>query len=83
MVDLNESTIKANARFFNSIDEVPKRAITMGIKSIMQARKILLVANGKDKKDIVERALYGSITPSVPASILQLHSDLTVVYCFE
>ena len=83
VVGLGESTIQANARFFNSIDEVPKKAITMGIKSIMQAKKILLVANGSDKKAIVEKALYGPVTPSVPASILQLHTDLTVVTCFE
>lgn len=83
VVELGESTIEANARFFASIDEVPKKAITMGIKTIMQAKKILLVANGADKKDIVNRALYGPVTPSVPASILQLHNDLTVVTCFE
>lgn len=83
IVTLGESTIEANARFFNSIDEVPKQAITMGIKSIMQAKKILLVANGSDKEEIIKKALYGPVTPSVPASILQLHPDLTVVYCFE
>lgn len=83
IVDLGESTIKANARFFKTLEEVPQKAITMGIKSIMQAKKILLVANGADKKEIVQKALYGPVTPSVPASILQLHSDLTVVCCFE
>ncbi|MGN0506175.1 MAG: glucosamine-6-phosphate deaminase [Lachnospiraceae bacterium] len=83
IVDLGESTIKANARFFAGIDEVPKQAITMGIKSIMQAKKLLLIANGPDKKDIVEKALYGPVTPSVPASILQFHPNLTVIYCFE
>jgi glucosamine-6-phosphate deaminase len=80
-VNLGESTIEANARFFNSIDEVPKQAITMGIKSIMQAKKILLIVNGEDKKEILHRSLYGPVTPSVPASILQLHPDLTVVAC--
>lgn len=83
IVELGESTIQANARFFESIDDVPRQAITMGIKSIMQARKLLLVANGPDKKEIVEKALYGPVTPSVPASILQFHPNLTVITCFE
>jgi glucosamine-6-phosphate deaminase len=83
IVELGASTIQANARYFSSIDEVPKQAITMGMKSIMQAKKILLIASGADKKDIVEKALYGPITPNVPASILQLHPDLTVITCFE
>jgi glucosamine-6-phosphate deaminase len=55
----------------------------MGIKSIMQAKKVLLVANGKDKKEIVDKALHGPVTPDVPASILQFHPDLTVICCFE
>ncbi len=79
-VDLDPSTIEANARFFASADDVPRRAITMGMKSIMRARKILMVANGSKKKAILEASLYGPITPKVPASILQLHPDLTVVY---
>ncbi len=79
-VELKESTRQANARFFNSIDEVPTHAITMGMRSIMQAKKVLLVANGSKKAEIVEKALYGPVTPEVPASILQLHPDLTVVY---
>lgn len=83
VVELGETTINANARFFSSADEVPKKAVTMGIKAIMQAKKVLLIANGKDKKAIVEKALYGPVTPEVPASILQFHPDLTVVYCFE
>ncbi len=83
VVELGETTINANARFFSSADEVPKMAVTMGIKAIMQAKKVLLIANGPDKKAIVEKALYGPVTPEVPASILQLHPDLTVVYCFE
>ena len=78
-VDLTESTIKANARFFESMDEVPKQAYTMGIKSIMSAKKILLVATGSAKADALYKSLYGPITPNVPASILQLHPDLTVV----
>lgn len=83
IVDLGESTIQANARFFSSKEEVPRQAITMGIKSIMQAKKLLLVANGHDKREIVEKALYGPVTPAVPASILQFHPNLTVIYCFE
>lgn len=80
IVTLDESTIKANARFFASEDDVPKKAITMGMMSIMQAKKILLIANGANKKEILEKSLFGPITPEVPASILQLHPDLTVIY---
>lgn len=78
-VELNDSTIKANSRFFTSEDQVPASAITMGIKTIMQAKKVLLIASGVDKKDIMEKTLYGPVTPSVPASILQMHPNLTVV----
>lgn len=78
-VDLTESTIEANKRFFASADDVPKQAYTMGIKTIMQAKKILIVVNGENKADIVERALFGPVTPEVPASILQLHNDVTLV----
>ncbi len=80
-IQLKQSTIEANQRFFNHIDDVPTQAITMGIKSIMQARKIVLIANGDDKYDILKKALFGPVTPHIPASILQLHTDLTVVYC--
>ena len=79
-VVLDESTIEANSRFFDSKDDVPKTAITMGMMSIMQAKKVLLVANGAAKKEIVEKAFFGPITPFVPASILQLHPDLTVIF---
>lgn len=78
-VDLTESTIEANKRFFASADDVPKQAYTMGIKRIMQAKKILIVVNGENKADIVERAFFGPVTPEVPASILQLHNDVTLV----
>ena len=78
-VDLTESTIEANKRFFASADDVPKQAYTMGIKTIMQAKKILIVVNGENKADIVERAFFGPVTPEVPASILQLHNDVTWV----
>ena len=80
VVDLDESTIKANARFFASEADVPRKAITMGMASIMQAKKVLLIANGANKKEIIEKAFFGPITPEVPASILQLHPDLTVIY---
>lgn len=83
VVELGESTIKANARFFKSIDEVPKKAITMGIGTIMQAKKVLLIANGPDKKEIIEKAVNGPVTPLVPASVLQLHPDCTVICCFK
>ncbi len=79
-VVLDPSTIEANARFFSSADEVPKKAITMGMMSIMQAKKVLLIANGKNKEEIVNKSFFGPITPEVPASILQLHPDLTVIY---
>ena len=78
-VDLTESTIEANKRFFASADDVPKQAYTMGIKTIMQAKKILIVVNGENKADIVERAFFGPVTPEVPASILQLLNDVTLV----
>lgn len=78
-VDLTESTIEANKRFFASADDVPKQAYTMGIKTIMQAKKILIVVNGENKADIVERAFFGPVTPEVPASILQLHNDVKLV----
>ncbi len=76
---LKEETIQANSRFFNDPNEVPKYAITMGIKSIMQAKKILMVVSGAGKADILEKSLFGPVTPLVPASILQLHPDVTVV----
>lgn len=78
-VDMTESTIRANSRFFESMDEVPKQAYTMGIGNIMAAKKILLVATGTSKAEALYNSLYGPITPKVPASILQLHPDLTVV----
>lgn len=80
VVDLHDSTVKANSRFFESIDKVPTKAITMGMISIMQAKKILLIANGKNKEEILNQAFLGPITPKIPASILQLHPDITVIY---
>lgn len=78
-VDLQERTIEANKRFFASADDVPRQAYTMGIKTIMMAKKILIVVSGEDKADIVAKAFFGPVTPSVPASILQMHPDVTVV----
>lgn len=78
-VNLKERTIEANKRFFASADEVPKQAYTMGIKTIMQSKKILIVVSGEDKADIVRDAFFGPITPQVPASVLQLHADVTLV----
>lgn len=78
-VALAESTITANARFFSSADEVPKEAYTMGIQSIMQAKKIMVIVSGEAKSDIVKKAFFGPITPQVPASVLQLHSDVILV----
>ncbi len=80
VVELDPSTIEANARFFDSIDDVPRKAVTMGMGGIMKAKKVLLIANGKNKKDIVKQAFFGPITPKIPASILQLHPDVTVIY---
>ena len=79
VVDLTESTIKANKRFFASIDDVPKQAYTMGIGSIMRAKRVLMVVNGKGKAEIVKEAFFGPITPKVPASILQLHNDFILI----
>ena len=78
-VDLTESTIEANKRFFASEADVPRQAYSLGIKNIMQARKILVVASGEDKADALYNAVHGEITPEVPASILQLHNDVTIV----
>ena len=78
-VNLTESTIDANKRFFASADDVPRQAYTMGIGTIMKARKILLIANGEDKAEAVAKAVHGPITPEMPASILQLHSDVVIV----
>lgn len=81
-VKLSESTRSANARFFGGdMEKVPTHAVTMGIRSIMQAKQIVLAVNGQDKMETLKKALYGPITPRIPASILQLHRNLTVVFC--
>ena len=79
VVDLTQSTIDANARFFASIDDVPRQALTMGVGCIMAARRVLLVANGAGKADAIYRMVCGPITPDCPASILQLHNDVIIV----
>ena len=79
-VDLKPETIEANKRFFDGNEDlVPKQAYTMGIKTIMQARKVLMVVNGKGKAEIVKKAFFGPVTPEVPASILQMHPDFILV----
>lgn len=78
-VNLTQSTIEANKRFFASVEDVPKQAYTMGIGTIMKAKKILVVVSGQDKAKIVKEAFFGPVTPQVPASILQMHPDVTVV----
>ena len=79
-VDLTQETIEANKRFFDgNVDLVPKQAYTMGIRTIMQARKVLMVVNGAGKAEIVKKAFFGPVTPEVPASILQMHPDFILV----
>ena len=78
-VKLDEETIQANARFFADAEEVPRYAISMGIKTIMLARKVILLANGRNKAEAVCKAVCGSVSPAAPASILQLHRDVTVI----
>ena len=79
VVDLTQSTIDANARFFASADDVPRQALTMGMGCIMAARRVLLIASGEGKADALYKAFCGPITPECPASILQLHNDVVVV----
>ncbi|KPV44010.1 glucosamine-6-phosphate deaminase [Alicyclobacillus ferrooxydans] len=79
VVDLSPETICSNSRFFNTIDEVPRRAITMGVQAILQAKKIVLMAFGKEKEDIIGKAVHGVVRTDMPASILQLHRDVTFV----
>lgn len=81
VVDLSQQTIEDNSRFFNSIDEVPAKAITMGLDTIMKSKEIVLIAQGKKKLDIIQKALFGDITEELPASILQNHENLTILYC--
>ena len=79
LVDLTESTIKDNSRLFASIDEVPRQALSMGIKNIMNAKSILMVVSGKNKAEAVRGMVKGEVTPALPASVLQLHPFVTIV----
>lgn len=79
LVKLEKDTIDANSRFFNSISEVPTKAISMGIKTIMRAKKIVLIAEGQCKARVIERMVNGNIVTELPASILQLHTDTTII----
>lgn len=79
LVALDEDTIEANARFFDSKEEVPKKAISMGIRNIMHSKKIVLMANGLKKASILKDMLFGPVSPNVPASVLQLHNDVTII----
>jgi len=79
LVKLTETTIEINRRFFDREEDMPRSAFTMGIRSIMQSKRILLVASGAQKAEILNNAFLGPVTPSVPASVLQLHNDVTLV----
>ena len=78
-VQLTEMTIDANKRFFDSIDDVPRAAISMGIGTIMAAKKIVMIVTGADKRDILKKTFWGPVDPQVPASILQFHPDVTLI----
>ena len=81
LVDLDKQTIEDNSRYFDSIDDVPTQAWTMGLNTIMKARQIYLLAQGKKKWEIIQKAFFGEITEEIPASILQNHDNFTVLYC--
>ena len=78
-VTLSEATVQANKRFFEKEEDVPRFAYTMGICDIMQAKRVVMVVSGESKAEIVKKAFLGPVTPIVPASILQLHTDFTLV----
>lgn len=77
--DLTEGTIQDNSRFFENIEDVPKEAITMGIGTIMNSKRIMLLASGKAKAEVIKETILGKVTPQVPASILQFHKDVTMI----
>ncbi|KOF56469.1 MULTISPECIES: glucosamine-6-phosphate deaminase [Clostridium] len=79
LVKLDKKTIESNSRFFKSMDEVPKSALSMGIKTIMQSKVIVLLANGEAKAEAIYKAINGKICPEVPASILQLHNNVNII----
>ena len=78
-VELTDMTREANKRFFDSIDEVPAAAFTMGIGTVMAAKKIVMVVTGADKAEILRQSFFGPVTPEVPASVLQFHPDVTLI----
>ena len=79
ILQLTEMTREANKRFFDSIDEVPTAAFTMGIGTVMAAKKIVMVITGADKAEILNKVFFGPVTPEVPGSILQFHPDVTLI----
>lgn len=79
VVELAETTRKINARYFKSLEQVPRRAITMGLQNIMEAKRVLLIAGGNEKAPALARAFNGPVSEQVPASVLQRHDDLTVI----
>jgi len=81
VVDLSLQTKQDNSRFFDSVEDVPKQAITMGLGTIMDSKRIVLMAQGKKKKDILDKAMNGKVTKDIPASILQKHKNVEVFYC--
>jgi len=81
VVNLDEQTIEDNSRFFGSVDDTPKQAITMGLGTIMESKKIVLMANGDHKLNILNVAMNGEVTEGVPASVLQNHDNVKVFYC--
>ena len=81
VVELTEQTIQDNSKYFDSVDDVPKQAITMGLRTIMESKKIVLMVNGKHKLNILNVAMNGEVTEDVPASILQNHNNVEVYYC--
>ena len=83
VVDLTQETISANARFFDRVEDVPHRALTMGVQSILQARKIILIAFGQGKADAVAKAVHAKVSTDLPASILQFHHDVTFILDIE
>ena len=83
LVDLHPSTREANKRFFASIDDVPTQAVTMGVRTVMNARSVILMAIGKGKAEIIRRTVLGPVTEEVPASVLQLHPDAEIYVDYE
>lgn len=79
LVTLDEKTIEANSRFFDNIDDVPRQAISMGIRNIMQSKIVVLMATGEGKIEAIEQMLFGEVTPNLPASILQVHNNATII----